>query len=284
MNRLLYREWIVLALAAWIAGCTSHAQPPKADQAGPVTKAGVLLIREDRGIRVPEDSPLRQSLQIVACEEQSVEPPIVVPGVVEADPARLIKVTPPVSGRIVQLYKRLGDAVRRGDALFALDSADVAQAYSDAAKAQAALNLARRNLDRQKELHTAGISPRKDLEQAESDHSQAASEAERSRVRLSLLGIELGQGNGHQYTMHSPITGHVIELSGAQGAFWNDTNAPIMTVANLSTVWLAANVQEKDIRSLFVGQPARITLDAYNGTLEGKYATWGRCSTLIPVR
>ena len=118
MNRLLYREWIVLALAAWIAGCTSHAQPPKADQAGPVTKAGVLLIREEKGyVRVPEASPLRKSLQVAAVEERSVEPPIVVPGVVEADPAKLIKVVPPVSGRIVQLHKHFGDAVKKGDAL-----------------------------------------------------------------------------------------------------------------------------------------------------------------------
>ena len=43
-----------------------------------------------------------------------------------------------------------------------------------------------------------------------------------------------------------------------------------MTVANLSTVWLAASVQEKDIHSLFVGQTARISLDAYDGTFEGK--------------
>jgi len=268
MNRSFYRiGTLLLLVAVWVAGCTSNAQAPKNDQ---VTKTGSALIREEGAIRVPDGSPLRRSLEVATSVEENVEPPVVVPGVVEADPAKLIKVAPPVSGRIVHLFKNLGDAVKQGEALFTLDSADVAQALSDAAKAQAALNLAKKNLERQKELYAAGISPRKDLEQAENEFSQATSESDRSRTRMSLLGIEPGQGNGRQYTLHSPITGHVIELTGAQGAFWNDTNAPIMTVANLSTVWLAASVQEKDIRSLFVGQTARIALDAYDGSFGGK--------------
>jgi membrane fusion protein, heavy metal efflux system len=170
-----------------------------------------------------------------------------------------------VSGRIIQLHKHLGDAVRQGEPLFTLDSADLAQAYSEASKAQTALNLAKRNLDRQRELNNAGISARKELEQAESDHSQAASEAERSKAKLSVLGTALGHGDGRQYTLRSPIAGHVIELTGGQGAFWNDMNSPIMTVANLSTVWLSASVQEKDISSLFTGQTANISLNAYEG-------------------
>lgn len=260
MSQSFCKKGIGLALAAiLLAGCDSAVQTSQANQ------ADAPLIREEGRIRVPEASPLRKSLQIAAVEEQSVERPLVVPGVVEADPARLIKVVPPLSGRIVQLHKHLGDAVRKGEALFTLDSADMAQAYSDAAKAQAALGLAKRNLERQKELANAEISARKDLEQAESDYSQADSEAERVKARLSLLGTALGDGNGRQYTLRSPIAGHVIELTGAQGGFWNDTNAPIMTVANLSTVWLAASVQEKDISSVFVGQAAKITLNAYDG-------------------
>lgn len=264
MSQVSCRKWIVLVIAAaWLAGCNSSAQTPALHEDPP-------FIHEEGCVRVPDASSLRKSLRIAMVEEQSVEAPIVVPAVVEADPAKLIREAPPVSGRIVQLYRHLGDAVKKGDALFTLDSADVAQAYSDAAKARAALNLAKRNLDRQKELHAAGISPRKDLDQAESDYDQAESEAERSRARLSLLGCEPGSGNGRQYTLHSPIAGYVIELTGAQGAFWNDTNAPIMTVADLSVVWLAASVQEKDIHSLSVGQKAGIGVDAFDATFEGR--------------
>ncbi len=267
MGQLFYVPGAVFVLVPlWLGGCNSATS-----QADPTIRASAPLVREEGYIRITESSPLRNSLKIAEVEEQSVERPLGVPGVVEADPTKLIKVLPPVSGRIVQLHKRLGDPVKKDDALFTLDSADMAQAYSDAAKAQAASGLARRNLERQKELSSAGISARKDLEQAESDYNQAVSEADRAKARLSLLGSELGHGDGRQYTLRSPIAGRVIELTGAQGSFWNDTNAPIMTVADLSTIWLSASVPEKDLSFVFVGQAARITLNAYDGeSFEGK--------------
>ncbi|HUJ18576.1 MAG TPA: efflux RND transporter periplasmic adaptor subunit [Nitrospirota bacterium] len=266
MGKMSSLKGIVLALTVmWIAGCSSEARTSQNSQTDPASQDSSPLVREDGRVRVPDASPLRKSLQLATVEEQSVERPLVVPAVVEVDPAKLIKVVPPLSGRIVQMHKRLGDAVKAGDALFTLDSADMAQAYSDAAKAQAALGMAKRNLERQQELSKAEISARKDREQAESDYSQAVSESERAKARLSLLSGALGDGNGRQYTLRSPIAGHVIELTGAQGGFWNDTNAPIMTVANLSTVWLTASVQEKDLASVFVGQAAKITFNAYDG-------------------
>ena len=266
MSQLLHRKRTVLVLVAvLITGCDRVVQTLQAKRSEAAIEDNVSLVHQEGGVRVPAASPLRQSIQVAAVKEQSVERPIVVPAVVEVDPAKLVKVVPPLCGRIVQLHKRLGDAVNVGDALFTLDSAELAQAYSDAAKARAALGLAQHTLERQKELARAEISARKDLEQAESDYSLAVSEAARARARLSVLGTALGDGDGRQYTLRSPIAGHVIELTGAQGGFWNDANAPIMTVADLSTLWLAAGVQEKDLSSMFVGQDATITLNAYEG-------------------
>ena len=247
------------ALATLLGGCGGPPAPAAGAQpVEPVVHQGALR-------SVPAASPLRKALAVAAVSEQAVQRPITVPGVVEADPARLIKVVPPVSGRIDKLYKRLGDTVKVGDALFTLDSADLAQAWSDAGKAHAALTLAQHNLERQQELSRAEIAARKDLQQAESDQAQASNEAQRTKARLSQLGTTWGQGSGRQYTLRSPIAGHVIDQTGAQGAFWNDTNAPIMTVADLSTVWLSASVQEKDLAAVFVGQAATITLNAYAG-------------------
>jgi cobalt-zinc-cadmium efflux system membrane fusion protein len=149
--------------------------------------------------------------------------------------------------------------------LITLDSADLAQAYSDATRAQAALGLAQRNLQRQQELADAGISARKDLEQAQSDLAQAQAEARRAQSRLRQLGASPEAGTGRELTLTAPIGGRVVELNGAAGGFWNDTNAPLMTVADLSSVWVTASVQEKDLAALFVGQAARIALNAYDG-------------------
>ena len=253
---------LAAVLAIILVGCGgTHASG--AEQASGETVESLLHQGALRS--VPAASPLRKALAVAAVGAQSVQRPITVPGVVEADPARLIKVVPPVAGRIEKLYKRLGDVVQVGDALFTLDSAELAQAWSDAGKAQAALTLAQHNLARQQELSRAEIAARKDLQQAESDQAQAANESQRTRARLSQLGTTWGRGNGRQYTLRAPIAGHVIEQTGAQGGFWNDTNAPLMTVADLSTVWLSAGVQEKDLAAVFVGQTATITLNAYAG-------------------
>jgi cobalt-zinc-cadmium efflux system membrane fusion protein len=256
-----------LALAAMLAGCGRNAP----GEAAAASAAAPMVVHDGGRITVAEASPLRKTLQVVAVQAQSIERPINVPAVVEADPARLLKVVPPLSGRIVRLHKQLGDTVRVGEALVSLDSADLAQAFSDASKAQAALALAARNLQRQKELADAGISARKDLEQAESDEAQARAELARTHSRLALLGTSLQASQGREYTLSSPIAGRVIDLVGAQGGFWNDTTAPVMTVADLSSVWVTASVQEKDLAALFVGQPARISLNAYEGeTVTGK--------------
>ena len=222
-------------------------------------------------IRVPDGSPVRKALQVAAVEEHTIERPITVPGVVEADPVKLVKIVPPVSGRITHIVKHLGDQVSRGDPLLVIDSADLAQAFSDVTKADAAERLALRSLDRQKELMAAEIAARKDFEQAESDFAQAQSEGQRARARLAQLGVSAKDASAREYTLRSPIVGRVVDMTAAEGGFWNDTNAPLMTVADLSSVWVSASVQEKDLSAVFVDQDAVISLNAYEGeSIKGK--------------
>jgi cobalt-zinc-cadmium efflux system membrane fusion protein len=155
----------------------------------PGAAAPVPALRRD-GIRliVPDASPLRRTLAVATLADEMVAAPFTLPAVVEADPARLVRVLTPATGRIVGIAKRLGDEVRAGDVLFTIDSADLAQAHADAAKAHAALALARRNLARQRELDASEIAARRDLEQAQGDYEQAASEAARADARLAQLG------------------------------------------------------------------------------------------------
>ena len=249
---------------ALLAGCKgSGSSAPQGD-------AAAIQHTGDQ-IRVPDASPLRKTLQIAAVTERTIERPITVPGVVEADPSKLVKIVPPVSGRITHIAKHLGDQVSRGDPLLIIDSADLAQAFSDATKADSAERLAQRNLDRQKELMTAEIAARKDFEQAESDFAQAQSEGQRARARLAQLGVSAKDASTREYTLRSPIAGRVVDMTAAEGGFWNDTNAPLMTVADLSSVWVSASVQEKDLAAIFVDQDAVISLNAYEGeSIKGK--------------
>jgi cobalt-zinc-cadmium efflux system membrane fusion protein len=240
-----------------------HAQEAPAPEAATAT-----LVHEGDVLRIPEKSPLRQSLIVAAVANQSVAAPFTLPAVVEADPARLAKILPPLAGRIIRLNKQLGDPVKAGDVLFVIDAPDLAQAHADAAKAQAALTLTKRNLERQRELDQSDLVAHRDLEQAQNDYEQAASEAARARARLSQAGA--GVAADGKLAVRSPIAGRVVELAAAEGAYWNDATAPLMTVADLSRVFVSANAQEKDLAQLYAGQPASVKLDAYPEPLKGQ--------------
>jgi cobalt-zinc-cadmium efflux system membrane fusion protein len=237
-------------------------------QADVPAETPAALRHEGEHLIVPAASPLRRTLAIATVTEDTVSAPFVLPAAVEANPAKLVKVLPPLGGRIVSIDKQLGERVKAGDVLFTIDSADLAQARSDARKAQAALALARRNLDRQRELDKSGIAATHDLEQAQNDYEQAASDVARAEARLAQLGTRGNQG--HLLAVRAPISGHVVDLNAAVGGYWNDATAPLMTVADLSQVFVTANAQEKDLGQLYVGQAASIKLDAYAEPLSAK--------------
>ena len=258
---------VAVGLIAW--GAHGMHAMQTANAAAPATPAPEL-VREADAIVVPAASPLRRTLLVAPVASQSLAAPFVLPATVEADPARLVKITTPMAGRVVRLEKQLGDAVTAGDILFVIDAPDLAQAGADAARAQAALTLAASSLQRQQALDHEQLTARRDLELAQSDYAQAASEAARAAARLRQSGVPHGGDvKGGTLVVRAPIGGRVVELSAARGMYWNDAAAPLMTVADLSHVFVAINAQEKDLAQVYVGQAAHIRLDAYPEPLQG---------------
>ena len=232
----------------------------------PVGESAPLLQRDGRQIIIPEGSPLRDKLTIDAVGAQVIQPNVVLPAVVEADPARLAKVQPPLAGRITQLKVQLGEQVERGQPLVVLDSPDLATAYADYERAKVLLELALQNRDRLRGLAKIGGAATKDLQQAETDYITAEVEKQRAEVRLRQIGVDPDTTNkSRTVTISAPVSGSVIDLAVAPGAFWNDLTAALMTVADLSTVWVTANVPEKDTSLVAKGQLADIMFAAYPG-------------------
>jgi len=224
----------------------------------------IPLIHKQERLIVPKDSPLRQLITTEPAKEQPVAATYILPAIVEADPAKMVRILTPALGRISHLNKKLGDPVAEGEVLFTIDSAEVAQAMSDYDRAQASVLFATQTLNRQTKLGASRIAAQKDTEQAENDYQQAISELARAKGRLLELGMPyLPKDKKHILIVHSPITGNVIELNAAPGAYWNDTNAPLMTVADLSKVYVSASAQEKDLSRLYPGQIAKVKFDAY---------------------
>ena len=152
---------------------------PKAGQdilqssAQSVPRAQAPFSRIGNRIIVPPDSLLRSQLVVADVASKEVARSLVLPAMVEADPARTVKVLPPVTGRVVELKVQLGERVKEGQELAVIDSGDLAQVYSDIEKAQSALTLTKKALDRQMGLQKIGGGAIKEREQAENDYAQA---------------------------------------------------------------------------------------------------------------
>ena len=145
-------------------------------------------------------------------------------------------------------------------------------AQADYARSRSVLAQTEHALVRQQDLAAHGIVGQKDIDQAKTDHESALSDFNRAKDRLRLLGMDPDKTQlGAPLIVRSPLSGKVLEISTAPGEFRNDPNAALMAVADLSTVWVTANVQEKDIHYVHKGDPATATFAAYpNETFRGK--------------
>jgi cobalt-zinc-cadmium efflux system membrane fusion protein len=237
--------------------------PAEEPVAAPAPKQAPLTRIGDRLV-VPPGSPLRERLTIAEPELKEVAHTLVLPALVEPDPARTVKVLPPVAGRVTELKVRLGERVSKDQQLLVIDSGDLAQAYSDRDKARAALKLAKEALDRLMMLERSQAVAVKERQQAQNDFAQAQSELERSEDRLRAIGVSAEKAEPTRVlSVKSPIEGSIIDLQVAAGAYVNDPTAPMMTIANLDTIWVTANVPEKDIAFVYEGQPVDVTFPAY---------------------
>ena len=231
-----------------------------------------LMTRQGDKVFVPEGSALRARLTIQPATAQSVSAKRVLPAIIESDPARTAAVLTPLSGRLIALKVTLGERVARGQLLAVIDSPDLAQALDDNDKATDALKLATKSLERQEAQNKLGVASDKDLDQARSDAAQSTAEYTRTQAHLKVLGISPGsRASSRLLNVTAPISGSVTTLAVAPGIMVNDPTQTLLTIADLSTVWVTALVPEKDVAAISKNQDAEVSLAAYpDRVLHGK--------------
>ena len=195
-------------------------------------------------------------------------------------------VATPFSGRVTRLIARIGDDVKRGDPLFEIDSPEVVQAQTDLIaalhgleKSKSQLALAKRVLDRQTSLLADKATAQREVDQARNDFAIAESDlataqgtlmAARNRLRV-IVGRDRGEVERVErersvnplITINAPIDGTVIGRKVGPGQYVrSDAADPLYSIADLSTMWLKANVPETDIAHVRVGQEIEVRLTA----------------------
>jgi cobalt-zinc-cadmium efflux system membrane fusion protein len=259
-----------LAAALFLAGCSHQPQPPQ--------HAASVSLRPDEVV-LPAGSPKLKQIRVEAVSEREIPIDVVdAPGSVEVNPNRISRVVTPVAGRVTEVFVKLGDSVHEGQAVAALESPDADLAISSYLQADAALGQMKANLlkaqadlDRNRDLFAHQAVAQKEVlnsnnavAQAKAQVDQAEAAREQTLRRLEILGLKPGQF-GQKITLHAPVPGKVLEMNVVKGEFRNDTNQPLFTIADLSTVWIVSDVPESAIRLIRPGEDLEIQLTAYPG-------------------
>ena len=192
------------------------------------------------------------------------------PGVVEPNAYRQVIVTPLVSGRITRVTAELGQHVQRGQTIAQIFSPELAESQTRYISARAMLEAHERELARTETLVGIGAASRQELERIHAEHTARRADVQSAASRLQLLGVSadaiegLGAGNneGATASVPAPIAGVVTERLANIGLNVDQTTK-LFTVVDLSTVWVVAELYEKDFARVRVGSLATITTRAY---------------------
>jgi len=212
-------------------------------------------------------------------------------GSIDFNEELLTQVFTPYQGRIVGLFAKVGDEVKKGQTLFTIDSPDLVQASSTLISSAAVLDLTTRNLERTKMLYASHAAAQKDLEQTTSDNrtAQGAYRAARDAVRIfGKTDAEMDRIVEERHVdptlvVPSPISGRITARNAAPGLLVQPGNQPApFVVADISTMWMQANVAESDSPAFTIGQEVKVTVMAHPGHVyEGHISTIG--SSVDPI-
>jgi membrane fusion protein, heavy metal efflux system len=209
----------------------------------------------------------RQNIRLFTVEPAKFHKTIVATGAVDFDNDQATAVLAPVSGPVSRLLVSLGDRVKKGDPLAAVDSPDFAAAVSAYQKALATAQTDRRLADLDKDLvQHNGVSQR-EAAQAETDAANAEADRDAALQALASLNVpaeaikDIQQGRKISRPggmIRSPIAGTVVEKLITPGELLQAGTTPCFTVANLSRVWVMAQVFGSDLASVNLGDLATV--------------------------
>jgi cobalt-zinc-cadmium efflux system membrane fusion protein len=184
----------------------------------------------------------------------------------------LVQVFSQYPGKILKALYNVGDDVKKGDVLFTIDSPDLLQAESTLLASAGVLELQKRILARATGLLRAGGSAQKDIDQATSDQQTAEGNFKAAMNSVRIFGksdAEIEQifhdrKVDSTLVVPSPIDGRVVTRNAAPGFLTQPGTAPApFSVADISTMWMIANVIETDAPAYKVGQPVEVRVPAY---------------------
>jgi membrane fusion protein, heavy metal efflux system len=267
-----HRRALVASLAAallfGLAGCSREETKTQNKMTSYSGQSGV----EASYFSVPPEQ--LGHLGIAVVEPTTIERILRLPGTVAYNLFRTTPVITAVGGPVSQILVVPGESVRPGQPLLYVRSPDYSQLRASYLKARSAFYVADKNYDRAKDLYAHHAIAERDLLQAQSERNQAQADLQASEQALRILGVGPQQVNDASPTaeipLRAPIAGEVVERLVAPGQLLQANATQCFTISDMHTVWVMANVYQKDMPWVHAGEPVSIQTDAYPSQFQGR--------------
>jgi cobalt-zinc-cadmium efflux system membrane fusion protein len=262
MNRTTYAfAGLACSLLVLVSSCSRPSASPAADgggQASALPPDAVALVRIDPS--------MTEAVRVAPVGLRTVPREIRTTGKVQFDEGRVARVLAPVAGQVVGLHVNVGDRVARGETLFSLNSREASAAIEEALNARHDFDLAEKTLTMTQDLFDHQAASQIALQQAATDVVKSRVRVDRTAAALTAIGLPTAEDLGRldaKVPVTSPLAGAVIDRHLSDGQYVQPDPAPLLTIADLSTVWVEADVFERDLRLLRIGESAEVQTTAY---------------------
>ena len=247
------KKYLVLMLcASVILGCKSRSNSGEDNASAGFVASGDM-------VTVDETYALAKKLVLQTVQPQDISSSFIATASVSPRPDSYAEVASPFGGRVSRILVRLGDRVYKGQALYEIISADFMEAVKEYVENSNALSVATSDLRRKTALHESGIVSDKDLEEVQSACSDAEAALALSKQVLSTFGVNPSSAKvGQPLRVLSPISGVVVRNNLVLGKILSDDEEAPVAVADLSSVWVTANVKESLVQGIAKGQNVAI--------------------------
>lgn len=280
------RKWIIAAVVAVLIIIAVVVVRSRDEQRASTIAASAEGEEHEEGegeaeglVELTPEAMTAAGIQYAQVTERVAVAPLKATGTIEANQQRMQQVTSLVGGRLERVMAVAGDRVKAGAVLAVLSSPEIAELHGKEIEAQARVRLAESSLRRLRRLSDLGAAAGKDLATAEAEAQTAQAEVAHIRASLVALGSD-ERVKGHSISsvaLRAPIGGTITERVVNAGA-GVQAGAPLFSIADLSTVWVIANVPESQINNMRIGTAAEVRSPAL-----GQSIARGRITYIDPM-
>ncbi len=269
-----------IAVAATVSACTS-SPPPSSGTTSPGAKAAAAApapgdASKPTFFTVPADQ--LPHLKIVPVQKTTWSTVVRTTGTVDWDNDHTTQAITQVSGPITRIVADTGKHVKAGDPLLYVASTDVSNSISTYRKAKNRFDLAQRILDRNKDLLAHKAISQRDMEAAEADYNDAATDLQTALQALKIFGVSQSDiteaeqqnvGIRPELVMRAPLAGVVVQRMVLPGQLIQAGTTAAFVISNTSTVWVQGHVYDKDLAAVHVGDKVDERNSAFTETFHG---------------